>query len=350
MNYNEPWNWSQEDPRKKLSNTLAPLGSGSQEQAPPPQVLPPAPPTPAQQIGSAVAKEGINKGLDGALNAWSSGSPTAVDVAKSITTSGTGEVASGAGSQAAMLADQMAGFGAEGLSKTAEAAGGATSWLGPAGAAAGGLMEGKYDKAAGAAAGAMAGSLIPIPVLGPMIGAKIGGVAGDYIGNIFGLENGTTTVGYANGTMGAGGKGGGGVIAKPMAMAANQMQERTPATSGGKGGGAPTSQSNRGLPSFATNYYGGGTGGWSPNNESNARFSSGTSAGGKGGSGAPVAPTTPVPFTPVASRPVPTAPPPDPYVWVNGDGGSDGSDGGAGAGDGGAGDGGSGGDGPGGGY
>jgi hypothetical protein len=337
MDYNQPWGW--EDPTKKrLSNTLAPLGNGASESAPPVQYAPAGKPGAAEQIGGAVVKEGINTGLDKGIDAYKkakaaqeagrigatgvaplSGADMAADAMAGATD--TVSVAGGL-SDAAMAADAMGGAtdmvaGASQAAEVASVAGegasaagaGAASFMGPLGAAAGGLMEGKYDKAAGAAAGAMVGSMFG--PLGTFAGAKIGGMAGDSLGDLFGFEDGTTgagvstydssgarpdatfqklpvgpnsrysadgvqptynpsneqlVYGYADGTTAAGGKGGVGTSNPVIKMAAGaaypglakpQPVASTPATSGkGANPGTANPQSNRGLPSYSTNYFG----------------------------------------------------------------------------------------------
>lgn len=315
IDYSKPWGWEDPD-KKKMSNVIAPLGAGNQEQAPAPQQLPHKP-TMAEAAVQGVGKEAINTGLDKAYDAYKAApqyvakAPLSSDVLTKMTAQsadaamaadamgGASDLVSGA-ADAAMAADAISGAtdavggATDLLAGGAEAAGSGASALGPLGAAAGGLMEGKYDKAAGAAAGAVAGQmLIPIPVLGGMIGAKLGGLAGDQLGNIFGFAEGTPSV------PSAGGKGGGvAPIMQPAAMATNQMNQRTPATSGGKGG----QTNSRGLPAYATNYYGSGGSGWTPSVRTNAPGVTPTVTG----PGAPgSAPTV---------NPGMTAPPLDPFA------------------------------------
>jgi hypothetical protein len=193
FDYNQKWGWGVDDKRKKeIMNTLPQL---QQEQVPGP-IHAVATPDPAEQIlnqaGAAVAMEAVDSAIDGATG-WASKPAAYAGIL--------GEGASsGAGSQAAMLAEQTGAFGAEGLSATAGAAGSTVSSFAPLGAALGGVMKGEYDEAAGAAAGAMIGSMFG--PLGTFAGSKLGGMAGNAVGSMFGFEKGTTAVGIDFGQAG----------------------------------------------------------------------------------------------------------------------------------------------------
>jgi hypothetical protein len=248
IDYNQPWGWVAAE-KQGSGNTLAPLGGVSQE-APPGQV----------QIEPSLQDQMTKK----------------VGMA---------------------VIDKAASSAAKGMSE-------AGAGVGPLGAAIGGAMEGDYDGAAGAAAGAAIGTAFGGPI-GGMIGSKIGDLGGNAIGSLFGFADGSKQVpaktgvaksiwdsivgkgrqameesvkaatgnsgglgqakqalatrkerldaeekkamGYADGTMGAGGKGVGGAM--PASMPAQGL-------AGGKSAGS-SGVNGRAFGSVApTGYYG----------------------------------------------------------------------------------------------
>lgn len=239
MNYNDTWGWSEQSTKGRApNNTIAPLG-GSNEQAPGALVLPPS-----QQEQAArgalqqFATKSIGSGVDKAVDAYKT-----ADAAQAAKTA----------ADAAMAADAVGGA----TDLVGGAAGeAASSFGGPLAAAAGGLMKGEYDEAAGAAVGAMLGSYFG--PLGTFAGSKVGGMAGNAAGDLLGFNCGTTNVkGYADGTTGAGGKGGSSTgspsFSAPSGMANTQIGTTSPKVGepmGGFQGKGPSSQVT------PTSYYG----------------------------------------------------------------------------------------------
>lgn len=167
IDYDSPWGWGT-GRAQQVSNTLAPLGTGSQEQGGGVQQLPPSMVDQAKQ--AAMQKVGgmaVDQAVDGISKYNATQAPPP------------GEVVDATG----------------GMETAAEAAGNAlpaAGVLGPLGAAAGGLSSGEYDKAAGAALGSVLGAYFgPI---GSMVGGKVGGYVGDQAGDLFGFAQGTTGV------------------------------------------------------------------------------------------------------------------------------------------------------------
>jgi hypothetical protein len=175
------WTWKKDKTVSPLiANTVTPLGNADSS-TPQGQVLP-YQPSMAEEVASAMTTKAGMQGIDNAVKGLSN--PSAKTIAPLL---GKG-AQTDAGSQAAMLAEQSAGFGSTGTDAIAQATGASTSVLGPLAAAAGGIAEGNYGKAAGSAAGATLGaSLGP---LGSYIGSRIGG----YLGSGLGFEQGTTNV------------------------------------------------------------------------------------------------------------------------------------------------------------
>lgn len=155
----KPWAW-REQQKAPVSNTLAPLASAPDVAPPPVQVQTNSP---LSGVPMALAEEAWNSGMTGSIN------PSAKTIAPLLAPN----AATGAGSQAAMLASQMEGFGNEGMKSLAEATGNSFN---PLTSAMGGVLEGNYGKAAGSAAGATVGT--PLGPLGIMMGSRVGGWLG----------------------------------------------------------------------------------------------------------------------------------------------------------------------------
>ncbi|CAG2129117.1 phage tail length tape measure family protein [Cupriavidus numazuensis] len=158
----------------------------------------------ANLLGAASNLQSAYSALTGGVGATLFGSSAAYAAAVPGLTS------FGAGSQAAMLAAQTGEFGAAGLASTAAAGGAGTGTtgmiaaMGPAAAAAGGIVAGyglgsmisgqfsaignnqAYATGGGTAAGAAIGTAV-LPGIGTAIGALIGGVAGGLVNRAFGM-------------------------------------------------------------------------------------------------------------------------------------------------------------------
>ena len=205
IDYNQKWGWVQ-NPQKTTNNVLAPLGGGGGGESAPSPVM--AGPSMEDKLTGAVTTAVGTKMADNAIKG------ATAPLAAKETAAMVGQGASAAkDSQAAMLAAQNLGMGAEmagdaakltgealgaGTQATAAAAeatgaaAGLGEMAGPLGAAIGGVMKGEYDEAAGAAAGAILGSTFgPI---GTFVGAKLGGMAGNAVGSMFGFAEGTEEV------------------------------------------------------------------------------------------------------------------------------------------------------------
>jgi hypothetical protein len=191
----QPWGWSpgKQQMRGPLANTIQPI-TASAEQAPPPQMIQATPSMEQQMLSGAATNagmEGIDQGIEGVVN----GNISADQVAEMLGPEGSQarmlaeQSASLPGSQAAMLAEQSAGFGSAGGEAIAGATGASNSF-GPLAAAAGGIAEGNYGKAAGSAAGSVAGTAIAGP-----IGGYVGSMLGGWLGGGLGFEKGTPNVG-----------------------------------------------------------------------------------------------------------------------------------------------------------
>lgn len=279
IDYDKPWGWV-ENKQPRISNSIAPLGGGGGDHGG--GVIRVGPSQEDQMVGAvggALAKEGVDSIIQGLSGPGAD--LTATAAAKMV-----GEGASSAaGSQAAMLAEQMAGMGSAGAQATGQALGAASSGvsaLGPLGAAAGGLMEGEYDKAAGAAIGSVVGAYFgPI---GSMIGGQLGGYAGNAVGSMFGYADGTTSAGDKATTTAA--------PAPNMVVSPDQISSVLQA--GGKGAGGANQYTK---PQVTGKYYGELNQAYDPAAVGRAKvFAQQNPQGGKGAG--PVAPT-PTPAPPV---------------------------------------------------
>jgi hypothetical protein len=211
MNMNDKpfadWSWKNKQQAAPMQNTIAPLGSGSMEQAPPAMQQGPGP---LESIAQGAATKGmvdaVNQGYKGMMSA-----PLGVETSALGSSMGNtlaaegmaGAVGSGAatsaGSQAAMLAAQNAGFGAAAPLAAAETA--TALGAGATGAATGAAGTAAATGAAGAGAGATAA----LAAMGPVGWAGLGLMGGKALGL---FNDGTTNVpkGYMNGTPQVGGK------------------------------------------------------------------------------------------------------------------------------------------------
>jgi hypothetical protein len=186
MNMNDKpfadWSWKNQQSTAPRSNVLAPLGSGSMEQAPPSMSAAPAPvqPSPIESYAMSKGVGGAENVVEGAIKGMS-----AAPLAAGTTA---GAIAPGM-SQSAMLASQTAGMGATGLT----------------GATGAGLGTAGINAAAGGAAGAGAGASAALAAMGPIGWAGLGLMGGKALGL---FNDGTTNVpkGYMNGTPQVGGK------------------------------------------------------------------------------------------------------------------------------------------------
>jgi hypothetical protein len=211
MNMNDKpfadWSWKNKQQSAPMQNTLAPLGSGAMEQAPP-SMSAPATPDPAMQAleGYGMSKgigaaEGVVEGALGGSTAPLGTATLGTSAANTLAAEGMAgaigsNAATGAGSQAAMLAAQNAGFGAA----APLAAGQTAAALGAGGA-------GTAAAAGGAAAtGAGAGATAALAAMGPIGWAGLALMGSKALGL---FNDGTTKVepkGYMNGTPTVGGK------------------------------------------------------------------------------------------------------------------------------------------------
>jgi hypothetical protein len=202
MNMNDKpfadWSWKNKQQSAPMQNTLAPLGSGAMEQAAPNMNAAPMQDPTLQALDSYATSKGIEAGagvVEGALGGSTAPLGTATlgtSAANTLAAEGmAGAIgsgaATGAGSQAAMLAAQNAGFGAAAplaAAETATALGAGT--LGTAGAATG-----------AAATGAGAGATAALAAMGPVGWAGLGLMGAKAMGL---FNDGTTKVGYQEGT------------------------------------------------------------------------------------------------------------------------------------------------------
>jgi hypothetical protein len=310
IDYDKPWGWV-ENKQPRISNSIAPLGGGGggDHGGGVVHVGPSQEDQMVGAVGGALAREGVDSMIQGLSGPGAD--LTATAAAKMV-----GEGASSAaGSQAAMLAEQMAGMGSAGAQATGQALGAASSGasaLGPLGAAAGGLMEGEYDKAAGAALGSVIGAYFgPI---GSMVGGQLGGYAGNAVGSMFGFAEGTTSVGDKAAATPA--------VPQNMVISPDQISSVIQAGGKGAGGAAPYVK-----PQVTGKYYGELNQAYDPAAVGRAKvFAQQNPQGGKGAGPATPSPTPVVPGS--GTNPNPSDRPevlgPDPlgpydptWTWTN---------------------------------